>query len=242
VTKKVAIRTPPPSPEDSRRSVVQHPDLKACPFPFTSKRLSARTTSPALRVKKAAAPEASEPMPSRKAAPPRSGSGFLLMGSSLNLISFNAEAVQILGYPDNIESLAGSDALLSEKIQSRLINQSSPGESGFVMELRSGRRHYFCRSFLIDSPTKEASQACTAVLLERGPCGLISLSRVFQQSNLTPREQEALQYLLQGASTKEIANRMNVSPNTAKAFVRLIMVKTQVSSRSAVLAKIMITS
>ena len=48
-------------------------------------------------------------------------------------------------------------------------------------------------------------------------------------------------YLLQGLSSKEIANRMNVSPNTVKAFLRLIMIKTGVSSRSAVVGKIMMT-
>jgi len=70
---------------------------------------------------------------------------------------------------------------------------------------------------------------------------LIPMSQVFQQFNLTQREGEALTYLLQGLSSKEIANRMNVSPNTVKAFLRLIMIKTGVSSRSAVVGKIMMT-
>ena len=34
---------------------------------------------------------------------------------------------------------------------------------------------------------------------------------------------------------------MNVSPNTVKAFLRLIMLKMEVSSRSAIVAKIMMT-
>ena len=54
----------------------------------------------------------------------------------------------------------------------------------------------------------------------------------------TRREQEVLEYLLQGLTSKAIANRMNISPNTVKAFLRMIMMKTAVSSRSAMVGKI----
>jgi len=54
----------------------------------------------------------------------------------------------------------------------------------------------------------------------------------------TRREQEVLEYLLQGLTSKAIANRMNISPNTVKAFLRMIMIKTGVSSRAAMVGKI----
>jgi DNA-binding CsgD family transcriptional regulator len=169
----------------------------------------------------------------------KSETGFLLLDSSLSPVGFNAEAVRILSYPDNVKSLKSSEFLLTEAIRSRLITQPSPGESVFVKELRSGSRHYFCRAFLIDSHTKEPSQPTTAVLLERGPSRSVPLSQVCQQFNLTQREQEVLEYLLQGIRNKDIANKMNLSPNTVKAFLRLIMIKTGVSSRSAIVGKIL---
>jgi len=67
---------------------------------------------------------------------------------------------------------------------------------------------------------------------------MIPLSHVAQQFSLTRREREALEYLLRGLSTKEIANRMTVTANTVKAFLRLIMIKMAVSSRSGIVAKI----
>jgi len=70
---------------------------------------------------------------------------------------------------------------------------------------------------------------------------LVLLSQVGKQFNLTQREQEVLEYLLQGMKSKEIANRMNLSPNTVRAFLRLIMIKTGVSSRSAIVGKIVMT-
>src|SRR3989454_10314699 len=81
-----------------------------------------------------------------------------------------------------------------------------------------------------------------AVLLERAPSGLIPVSLVSQQFKLTRRERDVLEYLLHGLSTKEIANRMGVSPNTVKAFLRLIMSKTGVSSRSAIVGKIIMAT
>ncbi len=111
-----------------------------------------------------------------------------------------------------------------------------------MTEFRSGRRRYLCRAFLVDSDAKGPSRASIAVLLERAPVGLIPLSPVSEQSNLTRRERDALEYLLQGLSNKEIASRMNVSPNTVKAFLRLIMLKMDVSSRAAIVARIMMTN
>ena len=44
---------------------------------------------------------------------------------------------------------------------------------------------------------------------------------------------------MQGGTTKQIASRMNISPNTAKAFLRSVMFKTGAPSRSGILAKIL---
>jgi len=67
------------------------------------------------------------------------------------------------------------------------------------------------------------------------------LSQISEQFNLTQREREVLEYLLQGMSSKVIANRMNLSPNTVKAFLRLIMIKTGASSRAAIVGKMIMT-
>jgi len=174
-------------------------------------------------------------------APPKSAVGFLLMDSALNLISSNVEAIQILSYPGKLANLRRQEIYVAGKIRSTLMSQAPLGESPFVAEFRSGRRRYFCRAFLVDSRAKEPAHAGIAVLLERGPSGLVPFSQVSQQFNLTRREREALEYLLQSLSSKEIANRMNVSPNTVKAFLRLIMTKMGVSSRSEVMRKIIMT-
>ncbi len=153
-------------------------------------------------------------------------------------ISFNAEAVQVLSYPDKPESVRRPGVFLAGKVRSRLMREQLTEEGPLVAEFRSGRRRYLCRAFLVDTHTNGSTHPCVAVLLERDPSGLTPLSEVSKQFNLTRRERDALEYLLQGLSSKEIADRMTVSPNTVKAFLRLVMIKMGVSSRSAIMAKI----
>src|SRR5260221_3252372 len=184
--------------------------------------------------------EKDEPL-TAKITPARSIAGFLLTDYLLNPISFNAEAIQILCYPEKLANLARSALFLAEKIRSTLTSRRSSGESPFVTEFRSGRRRYFCRAFLVDSSAKEPFQPSIPILLERGPAGLVPLSQICQQFKLTQREREGLEYLLQGMSSKVIANRMNLSPSTVKAFLRMIMIKTGASSRSAIGGKILMT-
>lgn len=182
------------------------------------------------------------PLATRSMSPTRSVVGFVLMDSTLNPIFINAEAKQILNYPDRcakgtksrVITDPGGDAVT--KIRSDLTTQFS-SELPFVTEFRSGRRQYYCRAFVVDSNGKDRSGSKVAVLLERGPSSLTSLSQVSLRFNLTPREEEALKHLLHGLTSKEIASRMSISPNTVKAFLRLIMTKMGVSSRSAIVLK-----
>src|SRR5215472_7946991 len=164
--------------------------------------------------------------------------GFILMDSALNPILMNTEAEQILNYPDRF--VKDDHVVLCAAIKIRSYSRTPlSDELPFVTEFRSGRRRYYCRAFVVDSNVKDPSDPRVAVLFERGPSALTSLSRVSLRFNLTPREEEALEYLLQGLSSKEIANRMGISLNTVKVFLRLLMTKLGVSSRSAIAAKIL---
>lgn len=169
----------------------------------------------------------------------RSAAGFLLLDSALRAISFNAEAVQVLGYPDKLANVRNPRGFLADRIRSSLVGQQSSPESPLVTEFQSGKRRYLCRTFLVDSHANGPSHPSLAVLLERSRSGSVPLLQLARQFNLTRRERDALEHLLQGLSSKEIANRMNVSPNTVKAFLRLIMIKMGVSSRSAIVAKLL---
>ena len=74
-----------------------------------------------------------------------------------------------------------------------------------------------------------------AVLIEPSRSSLDCLDRAVSLFRLTSREKETLKWLLAGCTTKTIAVRMDISPNTVKAFLRQVMLKMGVSTRSSVL-------
>lgn len=177
-----------------------------------------------------------------KVLPTYSAVGFLLLDASVSPLWFNAEAIQILSYPEQPISARHRDILLARKIRSSLIIEQGLRESRFVTEFRSGKRRYLCRALAVDPHGKGPLRPSVALLFEREPCGLMAMSKVSEQFHLSPREREALEHLVQGMSSKEIANRMNLSPNTVKTFLRLIMLKMGVSSRTAIVARISMTN
>jgi DNA-binding CsgD family transcriptional regulator len=77
-----------------------------------------------------------------------------------------------------------------------------------------------------------------ALLLERNTTSSLVLEEIAKQFDLTQRERETVELLLQGLTSKEIASRMAISPNTVKAFLRLVMVKMGVSTRSGIVGRI----
>jgi DNA-binding CsgD family transcriptional regulator len=76
------------------------------------------------------------------------------------------------------------------------------------------------------------------LMLERKSHEQLNMAEIAKRFGLTPREQETARLLGEGLTSKEIAIRMNISPNTVNSFVRLMMVKMGVSSRSAIIGKI----
>ena len=78
----------------------------------------------------------------------------------------------------------------------------------------------------------------SVLLLERYSSGSAALEQVAKQFDLTDRERETVELLLQGLTSKEIAIRMGISPNTVKAFLRLVMVKMGVSTRSGIVGRV----
>ena len=180
--------------------------------------------------------------PSRQTRPlANQGVGLLLLDSSLNPISCNDETIRILSYPEAPQHVKRLDVFLRDTIRARLLNTQFPQNSHFVTEFVSGKRRYRCWAFHLNRHLRGSSHATLELLLERSTSGLFFLPRIAQQFNFSRREQQAVELLLQGLSNKEIANRMNVSSNTVKVFLRLIMIKTGVSCRSAVVGKIMMT-
>jgi len=161
--------------------------------------------------------------------------GFLILDSKLNPIACNQQAITILTFPNLADQVKRVSVFLADKIRFSLVNRQSKDSLEFVKEFRSGNRRYNCRFFHLDSPDKGS---LVVLILERYSSRSAALSQLSQEFDLTVREQETVQLLLQGLTSKEIAARMDISPSTVKAFLRLVMVKMGVSTRSGIVGRI----
>ena len=66
-----------------------------------------------------------------------------------------------------------------------------------------------------------------------------AVHQVGVEYSLTDREQEALIGVAMGLTSKELAVRMKISPNTVKAFLRLIMVKMGATTRAGIVGRLL---
>jgi len=164
--------------------------------------------------------------------------GLLVVASNLKPIYANTEAIQILAYPETPKSMIPSEGFLADKIRSMFLADEKSVQPDFAAQFISGKRSYVCRPFSLKSPsTQTGAYPAFAVILERSSPKSLDAYQVAARFHLTQREQETLEYLMQGLTNKEIGHRMNISPNTVKAFLKLIMTKMGVSTRSGVIAK-----
>ena len=165
--------------------------------------------------------------------------GLLLLGAFLRPLYLDEEAVCILSYPEIPRSNKRFDEFLMGRIKSLLPKQNGNSHARFPSEVTSGKRQYQLRVFTLKSHIANGAGPSLAILLERNQRRSPHLRLVARKFRLTQRETEALKLLMQGHATKQIASRMDISPNTAKSFLRSIMFKTGACDRSGILAKIL---
>ena len=173
----------------------------------------------------------------------RSEVGFLLVDGSFKPIYSNPEALQILAYPEIPRKIkiSSQDNCLPEEMVFSLRKQRSFDQSPSLSEFLSGKRRYRCQAFSLNGHSKNGFQPAVAILIDRISPGPINLSQIAEQFHLTQREREAVAFLIQGLTNKEIARRMGIRPNTVKTFLRLVMIKMGVSNRSGIIGKLLKT-
>jgi DNA-binding CsgD family transcriptional regulator len=167
-----------------------------------------------------------------------SSNGFLLLDNGLNLLAANDPALQILCFPSGTDRIKQPKVFFADRVRTALVDHQRQDGPTFVREFKSGKRRYLCKSFRVDCNGRYPLQPAFAVLLERDAAGSPGLTEISELFDLTQRERETVEFLLQGLTSKEIASRMSISPNTVKAFLRLVMVKMKVSTRSGIAGKI----
>jgi DNA-binding CsgD family transcriptional regulator len=169
------------------------------------------------------------------------GLGMIVVDAALRVVASNAEVIQMFTFPDRPEKINNLDSWLANKVCPILVDRQT--SSGFASEVRSARRTYLCRSFSVDAVDNHKNSSAQSgklqiVMFERKSNESVRIRNVSEHFGLTAREQETVQFLLEGFTSKEIAQRMNISANTVKAFIRLVMAKMDVSTRSGIVGRV----
>jgi DNA-binding CsgD family transcriptional regulator len=168
--------------------------------------------------------------------------GFLLLDASLRAIYASEEALTILAYPGAPPKNGSFDNFLQSRIRSMLAangNHNGSYHSKFLNEIASGKRCYQLRAFSMKSNLGIGRGPAIGLLLERNHQGAVNLESLAKKCRLTRRERETVALLIQDLSTKQIASRMNISPNTVKAFLRSVMIKVKAENRTGIIGRIL---
>ena len=149
--------------------------------------------------------------------------GFSFLGSVMNPIFVNPATAQVLAHPEKPETQRNLNSYLATRIRVALISEQPSNGSAVLPKFQSGRPTYLNRSFPVGGVGIGDSQASLAVILERASARPAFLAPLYKKFDLTTRKQQVAQFLLQGLTSKQIGVRMQISPNTVKAFLHLIM-------------------
>lgn len=165
--------------------------------------------------------------------------GLVLLDSSYRPVVFNREAAIVLNYSEGPIDQQASELRIPEELLAS-IRRWCPTNSSFLStRFRSGRRAYVCQAYVLKSQYDSWRQALIALLLRRVSSSVEICDNIARKFLLTERETEALVGISMGLASKELADRMNISPNTVKAHLRLMMLKMGVRTRGEVVAKIL---
>lgn len=165
--------------------------------------------------------------------------GLVLMDSSLNVIALDGGAAAILNYRNQSGVKPDLASCIPEEILEGIRSRKPTENSSVKTHLRMGKSEYICRTYLLESQDGPLTQPIVALHLERDSSADDAICEIVNKYHLTDREQEVLRGISLGLATKELAERMNISPNTVKAFLRLVMIKMGVATRAGIVAKIL---
>lgn len=166
-------------------------------------------------------------------------SGLLLLdGASWRLIASDQGAAEIFTRPNAGSPRNRTAVQVPEPLLNAIRNQTDNDQRAVDVSVPIGNRLFRCRCYMLKGD-QAPRPAVVAVHFESHVNGNDSVRRLASEYHLTDREQEVLRGIALGFSTKEVATRMEISPNTVKSFVRLIMIKLGVTTRTGVILKLL---
>lgn len=115
----------------------------------------------------------------------------------------------------------------------------SPADlNGATLRIGAEDCHFTCQVFVMQPQNDVLASPLLALYLKRDRPVSQAVQRAGRLYRLTEREQETLLGIASGLTSRQIAERMQISPNTVNAFLRLIMGKMRVTTRAGIVGKL----
>jgi DNA-binding CsgD family transcriptional regulator len=128
---------------------------------------------------------------------------------------------------------------LPEEILSLLAEHSDGDLQDASSAVSVAGHEYGFRIFRMKASSDTAMRPTLALYLRRESSIADAVLHAGADYRLTDREQQALIGMTMGLTSKELAAQMNISPNTVKAYLRLIMIKMGVTTRAGIVGKLL---
>jgi len=164
--------------------------------------------------------------------------GVVLLDSNYRVLAYDGGAASIL--QESMHAGGGGESTLHvpQKLLDIMREPHWGDANAGKLRIEVGEHIYSCRIHVARSRSDSLPGAVTVLYLTREANINDAVSIISTEYRLTVREQQALRGVLTGLTSKQVAAQMNISPNTVKAFLRLIMGKMGVSSRTGIVAKL----
>lgn len=164
------------------------------------------------------------------------GMGMVLIDVTGRIVAFDSGAAAIFHNPD---ALGPRSVTIPQELLDAVRNCRTEDLSSFRLAFRMPTGDYTCHAYPMNSHLECPPRTILALHVERTLSGPDALDEMAARYRLTSREHQVLQGIAVGLTTKELATRLAISPNTVKAFLRLIMTKLGVTTRTAIVAKLL---
>jgi DNA-binding CsgD family transcriptional regulator len=165
--------------------------------------------------------------------------GVIIADMELKVIALNEAAQAALR--DLTVQTNRPDAVFSlpDELVKQLKTRRNDGLSSSVFSVTGRNGEYNCRAFVLKGGDIGATASVVTLYIKKEVSVTEAVRQVGTYYNLTSREQEALMGISMGLTSKQLAKRMSISPNTVKAFLRFIMIKMGAATRAGVVGKLL---
>lgn len=170
------------------------------------------------------------------------------------MVFYNREAWQILSMSDrshrkeniSLRSICSVCSKWKDCLEKEIANpvESNGGEESdvcFIELIKSGLRLYTVRGLVLSGHqhTEQEYETMFMFILERVCPDTLNLPLISRQWHLNNREQDMVRLLLEDKGNKEIAQTLGLSIDTVKGYMKLLMRKLGVTSRTGIIASLL---